>query len=80
MPPGVRTGSVRVILENAAVRAAAVPALAKFAARLPSLRPSIRVLIKRSLLDEDDEVRDRATMALTLLGDSDDEAGAEAIV
>ncbi|CAM9626678.1 unnamed protein product [Scytosiphon promiscuus] len=69
----------RVILENAAVRAAAVPALAKFAARLPSLRPSIRVLIKRSLLDEDDEVRDRATMALTLLGDSDDEAGADAI-
>ncbi|CAN0361267.1 unnamed protein product, partial [Ectocarpus sp. 4 AP-2014] len=49
----------RVILENAAVRAAAVPALAKFAARLPSLRPSIRVLIKRSLLDEDDEVSAR---------------------
>lgn len=47
----------RVILENATVRAAAVPALAKFAARLPSLRPSIRVLLKRSLLDEDDEVR-----------------------
>ncbi|CAM9907161.1 unnamed protein product [Ectocarpus sp. 12 AP-2014] len=72
----------RVILENAAVRAAAVPALAKFAARLPSLRPSIRVLIKRSLLDEDDEVRDRATVALTLLGDSDgeDEAGADALV
>lgn len=51
-------GCRRVILENAAVRAAAVPALAKFAARLPSLRPSIRVLIKRSLLDEDDEVGD----------------------
>eukprot|EP00752_Nemacystus_decipiens_P002202 g2095.t1 len=70
----------RVILENAAVRAAAVPALAKFAARLPSLRPSIRVLIKRSLLDEDDEVRDRATVALTLLGetDGDDEAAADA--
>lgn len=46
----------RVILENAAVRAAAVPALAKFAARLPSLAPSVRVLLKRSLLDEDDEV------------------------
>lgn len=46
----------RVILENAAVRAAAVPALAKFAARLPSLRASIRVLLKRSLLDDDDEV------------------------
>lgn len=65
----------RVILENAAVRAAAVPALAKFAARLPSLAPSVRVLLKRSLLDEDDEVRDRATVALTLLGDGgDDEA------
>eukprot|EP00904_Undaria_pinnatifida_P003330 jgi/Undpi1/12999/HiC_scaffold_7.g02663.m1 len=60
----------RVILENAAVRAAAVPALAKFAARLPSLRASIRVLLKRSLLDDDDEVRDRATVALTLLGES----------
>ncbi|CAN0500120.1 unnamed protein product, partial [Scytosiphon promiscuus] len=46
----------RVILENAAVRAAAVPALAKFAARLPSLSASIRVLLKRSLLDDDDEV------------------------
>lgn len=46
----------RVILENATVRAAAVPALAKFAARLPSLRASIRVLLKRSLLDDDDEV------------------------
>lgn len=38
------------------MRAAAVPALAKFAARLPSLAPSVRVLLKRSLLDEDDEV------------------------
>ncbi|CAM9356473.1 unnamed protein product [Phaeothamnion confervicola] len=58
----------RVILENAAVRAAAVSALAKFAARVPSLRPSIRVLLRRSLVDEDDEVRDRATLALQLLG------------
>lgn len=59
---------VRVILENAAVRAAAVPALAKFAARLPSLRPSIRVLIKRSLLDEDDEVTIRLSIALSRFG------------
>lgn len=51
--------SCRVILENAAVRAAAIPALAKFAARLPSLAPSIRVLLKRSLIDEDDEVKER---------------------
>ncbi|CAM9226039.1 unnamed protein product, partial [Choristocarpus tenellus] len=69
----------RVILENAAVRAAAVLALAKFGARLPYLRPSIRVLLKRSLVDEDDEVRDRATVALTLLNtaDSDTPDGGE---
>ncbi|CAM9136613.1 unnamed protein product [Discosporangium mesarthrocarpum] len=65
----------RVILENAAVRAAAVPALAKFAARLPYLRNSIKVLLKRSLVDEDDEVRDRATVALSLLGMEGDASG-----
>jgi len=59
----------RVILENAAVRAAAVTALAKFAAALPPLRASVAVLLRRSLRDEDDEVRDRATLALRLLGD-----------
>lgn len=57
----------RVILENAAVRAAAVPALAKFAARLPSLRPSIRVLIKRSLLDEDDEVSPQCVLCCAVV-------------
>jgi coatomer protein complex subunit gamma len=59
----------RVILENAAVRAAAVTALTKFAAQLPALRASVSVLLRRSLRDEDDEVRDRATLALRLLGD-----------
>lgn len=58
----------RVILENANVRAAAVTALAKFAAHLPALRSSVAVLLKRSLRDEDDEVRDRATVSLMLLG------------
>ncbi|CAM9871415.1 unnamed protein product, partial [Chrysoparadoxa australica] len=57
----------RVILENAAVRAAAVSALQSFAARVPSLRQSIRVLLTRSLLDQNDEVRDRATLALKLI-------------
>jgi len=57
----------RVILETSAVRASAVHALAKFAAHIPSLRPSITVLLQRSLRDEDDEVRDRATVALRLL-------------
>jgi coatomer protein complex subunit gamma len=59
----------RVILENAVVRAAAVTALTKFAAQLPTLRSSVTVLLRRSLRDEDDEVRDRATLALRLLGD-----------
>jgi coatomer protein complex subunit gamma len=59
----------RVILENATVRAAAVTALTKFAAQLPALRVSVSVLLRRSLRDEDDEVRDRATFALRLLGD-----------
>jgi len=60
----------RVILENAAVRAAAVSALGKFAANCPSLRSSIMTLLKRSLYDEDDETRDRAAVAVSILGDA----------
>lgn len=54
----------RVILENATVRAAAVSTLGTFAAKLPELRPSIVILLRRSLHDEDDEVRDRAAILL----------------
>lgn len=61
----------RVILENAAVRAAAVTTLSKFAAQLPALRVSVSVLLRRSLRDDHDEVRDRATLALRLLGDGE---------
>lgn len=57
----------RVILENAAVRAAAVSALGKFAANCPSLRSSILTLLKRSLYDEDDETRDRAALNVAIL-------------
>ena len=57
----------RVILENASVRAAAVSALAKFGAKVPSLRTSILTLLTRSLSDEDDEVRDRTTLAVDIL-------------
>jgi len=57
----------RVILENSAVRAAAVSALAKFAAKCPSLRTSVMTLLKRSLMDEDDETRDRTTIVVTIL-------------
>ncbi len=57
----------RVMLENSSVRAAAVSALAKFAASCPSLRPSIMTLLKRSLDDEDDETRDRTTIFVTVV-------------
>lgn len=57
----------RVILENSAVRAAAVSALAKFGAQCPSLRPSIMTLLKRSLFDEDDETRDRSAIAVSII-------------
>jgi coatomer protein complex subunit gamma len=57
----------RVILENSAVRAAAVAALAKFAAKCPSLRKSIMTLLKRSLNDEDDETRDRSALAVAVI-------------
>lgn len=60
----------RVILESTKVRAAAVTALAKFGAQCAELRPSIQVLLKRCLLDSDDEVRDRATFYLTLLAEA----------
>ncbi|KAL7551693.1 hypothetical protein ACHAWF_015374 [Thalassiosira exigua] len=58
----------RVILESSAVRAAAVAALSKFAARCPSLRGSVMTLLRRSLDDEDDETRDRASVAVSVLG------------
>lgn len=53
----------RLILENSTVRAAAVSALARFAGAqsTPELRRSIAILLKQSLMDTDDEVRDRAT-------------------
>lgn len=57
----------RVILESAEVRAAAVSALAKFGASSDDLLPSILILLQRSMLDEDDEVRDRATFYFNIL-------------
>ncbi|XP_020088256.1 coatomer subunit gamma-2 [Ananas comosus] len=58
----------RVILENATVRASAVSTLAKFGAMVDSLKPRIFVLLRRCLFDTDDEVRDRATLYLKVLG------------
>jgi len=61
----------RVILENAPVRAAAVSALAKFGAASEDLLPNILVLLQRTMLDQDDEVRDRATFYYQLLKQND---------
>jgi coatomer subunit gamma len=57
----------RIILENAAVRASAVSALAQFAIRVEPLRQSVASLLVSCKLDDDDEVRDRATMYLSIL-------------
>ena len=61
----------RVILESAEVRAAAVSALAKFGASSEDLLPSILILLQRSMFDEDDEVRDRATFYFNVLSQQD---------
>lgn len=57
----------RIILENATVRAAAVSSLANFGAQVAGLRPRVLKLLQRALLDNDDEVRDRATLYLAQL-------------
>jgi coatomer protein complex subunit gamma len=62
-----------VILESAPVRASAVIALAKFAAKVPSLRPSISVILRRTMQDLDDEVRDRAVFYLRVLEQKDED-------
>ena len=57
----------RVILEGAAVRAAAVQALGVFAGRVEAVRESVVELLRGCLVDESDEVRDRAVVALEAL-------------
>jgi coatomer protein complex subunit gamma len=70
----------RIILEAVQVRGAAVTALAKFGAQCPDLRPSIIVLLQRSLYDTDDEVRDRATFYLAVLRKGDQKAIADFVL
>ncbi|KAJ7757433.1 coatomer subunit gamma [Mycena metata] len=59
----------RVVLENAAVRSAAVSSMAKFGVNSTDekLNKSIAVLLNRCLDDIDDEVRDRAALYLKVL-------------
>lgn len=46
-------------------------ALARFGAECVQLRHNIEVLLKRCLLDTDDEVRDRAAFYLSILKTND---------
>ncbi|KAG0682206.1 coatomer subunit gamma [Pichia californica] len=62
----------RVVLENSIVRSSAVIALSKFALiDDKEMNNSIKILLKRSLQDVDDEVRDRAVLSLKLLESKD---------
>ena len=60
----------RVMLENPIIRSAGVSTLSKLGAVCPALRQSIIVLLRRCILDEDDETRDRVRMAFTILQDA----------
>jgi coatomer protein complex subunit gamma len=63
----------RIILETHQVRSAAVAALARFGACVPSLKADVEELLSRCCSDSDDECRDRATFFLLLLQSSDQE-------
>lgn len=63
----------RILLECACVRAAAISCLARCAVQCPQLKNDIHILLKRSLVDQDDEARDRATIFSSLLDEIDKE-------
>lgn len=70
----------RLILEGPAARACAVDALAEIGSQVISVRSSIIALLTRSLQDADDEVRDRAALAVRLLKDSDKDSSRKMLV
>lgn len=58
----------RLVLENAIIRSAAVVSLSKFAIQCGGeVSDNIRILLTRCLNDADDEVRDRAALAVKFL-------------
>jgi len=67
----------RIILENAFVRAAAVSALGEIAFKNESLRKNIVNLIRNSLHDNDNEVRERAFFYVKALTDLDEKSSTE---
>lgn len=62
----------RINLEKPVIRAAAISALASFAFKIPSLKKSILLLLKRCIIDNCDEVRERALMFINLLEEKSD--------
>ena len=56
----------RIILENAVIRASAVAALAKFGAQVPSLRPSIIMLLSRCQVPRHSLVAAETSLRVTL--------------
>uniref|UniRef100_A0A8C6EJW8 COPI coat complex subunit gamma 1 n=1 Tax=Microcebus murinus TaxID=30608 RepID=A0A8C6EJW8_MICMU len=60
-------GRPRVRVPLSFLHAGAVSALAKFGAQNEEMLPSILVLLKRCVMDDDNEVRDRATFYLNVL-------------
>eukprot|EP01133_Synstelium_polycarpum_P003463 gene3463-3939_t len=56
----------RVSLDSGTIRAAAVTSIAKFGLLHEPMKPKVMILIQQCLNDEDDEVRDRATLYLRL--------------
>ncbi len=67
----------RIILENAAVRAAAISALGEIAHKDSNLKKNILNLIKNSLNDVDNEVRERAFFYVKALEEESKESAEE---
>eukprot|EP00759_Apiculatamorpha_spiralis_P021755 PhF_6_TR26327/c0_g1_i1/m.37857/K17267/COPG; coatomer subunit gamma len=61
----------RILLETPVVRAAAVTALAKFGCEVENMRTAVIELLQQTMLDHDDEVRDRATLYYNVLSHGD---------
>merc|ERR1712217_303132 len=68
----------RLILENAFVRASAVDALAKIAMKCTSLRRDVLLLLQFGQNDNDDEVRDRISLYVSVLKQCLDEGREDA--
>ena len=65
----------RINLEKPVIRAAAISALASFAFKIPSLKKSILLLLKRCIKDNCDEVRERTLLYINLLEQREDNLG-----